>query len=164
MAVVVFDPAQFKIAFPEFASVPDLRLTVLFGMAEGVLDNTDASIVVNITTRTSLFYLIVAHLLVLFGTTVTGTPGSGPSGVVGRTSSATEGSVSASFEFRVADTTSEAWWVQTQYGAMYWMLTAQFRSFRYVAIGQSGAGHAIDFRNRRRNTLPDDNSGTPGGM
>lgn len=163
MAVVVWDSAQFKTAFPEFAAVPDARLEILFSLAEGLLDNTDASIVTNITQRTAMFYYIVAHMLTLFGTGIVGTPGGGPSGVVGRLSSATEGTVSSSFEFNVPPSPSGAWWNQTQYGALYWMLMAPFRSFRYVALGRSGAGHAIDFRNQRRNPLPDDNTGTPEG-
>lgn len=164
MAVVVFDPAQFKLAFPEFAAVPDARLEVLFTLAEGLLDNTDASIVTDLKTRTSMFYYIVAHMLTLYGTSVVGTPGGSPSGVVGRLASATEGTVSSSFEFNVPASPGAAWWNQTQYGALYWMLMAPYRSFRYVALGRSGVGHAIDFLSRRRRAAPDDNTGTPEGM
>lgn len=158
MAVVVFDPILFYQAFPEFSNVPENRLIILFGLAEGLLDNTDCSPVQDIEQRTLLFYLIVAHLLTLLGTTqVDGSgnplPGSGPSGTIGRTSSATEGTVSVSFSYKEATSTGEAWWQQTQYGAMYWMMTARWRSFRYIAIGRSGAGHAVDFRSRWRDSL-----------
>lgn len=164
MAVVVFDPVQFKIAFPEFQAVPDARLLVLFQVAQGMLDNTDASIVVDLQQRTTMFWYLVAHLLTLYGTGVSSSAGGGgPSGVVGRLSTATEGTVTASYEFNIPASASAAWWNQTQYGATYWMMMAPYRSFRYVAAGFAGIGHAIDYRNRRRVPSPDDNSGTPGG-
>lgn len=147
MTVVVFDPAVFKVAFPEFADVPDQRLTVLFTLAGTLLDNTDASPVVDVQQRAAMFDLIIAHLLTLFGTTVAGAAGSGPSGVVGRLASATEGTVSSSFEMNVPQNAGAAWWNQTQYGAMYWMLTAPFRSMRYFPAGRSGIGQSVDFLN-----------------
>lgn len=160
MAVVVFDPATFKLAFPEFAQVPDARLTVLFGMVTATtIDNTDASIVVDPAQRAPMIDLLIAHMLTLFGyvrTDGTSVPGTG---VVGRVSSATEGSVSTSLEYRAAATATEAWYNQTPYGAMYWAMTAPFRSFRYVALGHSGVGHSIDYRNRQRFGM----IGNPGG-
>lgn len=167
MAVVVFDPAAFKAAFPEFADVPEARLQILFTLATGLLDNTDASLVTDITQRTAMFYYIVAHMLALFGTTVAGATNAGPSGVVGRVSSATEGSVSTSLAYEVPASPGAAWWNQTQYGALYWLLMAPYRGFRYVAAGRSGIGHAVDFANRWRvpglTGRDGTNSGTPGG-
>lgn len=152
MAVVVFNPAQFKLAFPEFASVPDARLTALFNMVGyTILDNSDASIVVDPLVRAPLLDLLVAHMLVLYGTGVTTDPGGGGgTGVVGRVASATEGTVSTSLEYRAATSATESWFNQTQYGAMYWAMTMQWRTFRYVPLGRSGAGHALDYENSRR--------------
>lgn len=172
MAVVAFNPAQFKVAFPEFSTVPDARLTALFTIVgTTILDNSDASPVVNIPQRAAMLDLLVAHMLVLFGTAGTtgaGAAGTGPSGAVGRVASATEGSVSTTLEYRAAATATEAWFNQSQYGAMYWAMTVQFRSFVYVPAGRSGVGHSIDYLNRGR--LPQlrgayggTNSGTPGG-
>lgn len=169
MAVVVFDPNTFKAAFPEFAAVPDVRLTLLFNLAAaGILDNTDASPVTDMEQRAALFQLLVAHLLTLFGTTVAGTAGNGPIGIVGRTSSATEGSVSTSLEYNVPTNPSAAWFNQTQYGAMYWLMLAPFRSFRYIAFGQSGIGRAVNYLDaatlaQLRGAGGGQNSGTPGG-
>lgn len=169
MAVVVFDPVAFKVAFPEFATVPDARLTALFALVgTSILDNSDASIVINVEQRAALLDLLVAHMLALFGTTVAGMPDSGPSGTVGRVASATEGSVSTTLEYRAAATATEAWFNQTQYGAMYWAMTVQFRSFVYVPAGRSGVGHSIDYLNRGRlpqlrGSFGGTNSGTPGG-
>lgn len=150
MAVVVLDTAKFKEAFPEFADVPDGRLTVLFTMATStVLDNTDASPVTSYPERESLLFLLLAHMLTLYGTgpLAGGIGGTGPSGAVGRVSSATEGSVSSSMEYHAAGTATEAWFNQTQYGAMYWVMTARWRSMRYVALGSSGVGRALDYLN-----------------
>ena len=168
MAVVVFDPATFKLAFPEFAQVPDARLTVLFGMVTATtIDNTDASVVVDPLQRSPMIDLLIAHMLALFGyTRADGTFVPGP-GVVGRVSSATEGSVSTSLEYRAAATATEAWYNQTPYGAMYWAMTAPFRSFRYYAVGRSGVGRSLDFLEDhlpQRVGLGGQNSGTPGGV
>lgn len=166
MAVVVFDPAAFKLAFPEFADVPDARLTAIFALVGvTILDNTGASIVVNVDQRAGLLDLLVAHMLAMFGTGVAGTLGGGPSGVVGRVSSASEGTVSTTLEYRAATSATESWFNQTQYGAMYWALTAQFRSFRYVAAGRSGVGHSRDYLSPRfPGRILGANSGTPDGL
>lgn len=148
MAVVVLDPAKFKAAFPEFVDVPDARLSVLFALVGStIIDNTDASPVRDAGERESLMFLLLAHMLVLYGTgpLAGGTGGTGPTGAVGRVSAATEGSVSSSMEYHAAATAGEAWFNQTQYGAMYWVMTAKWRSMRYVAIGRSGSGRALDF-------------------
>ena len=52
-----------------------------------------------------------------------------------------EGTVSTSFQLEVTNQNGSApWWNQTKYGAMYWMATARFRSFKYIATGSSGVG------------------------
>ena len=158
MAVVVLDPAKFKAAFPEFVDVPDARLSVLFALVGStILDNTDASPVLDTGERESLLFLLLAHMLTLYGSGPLsgGITGTGPTGAVGRVSSATEGSVSSTMEYRAAATAGEAWFNQTQYGAMYWVMTAKWRSMRYMAVGRSGAGRALDFLNPRPRIVPD---------
>lgn len=168
MAVVIFDPVAFKEAFPEFADVSNARLQLVFTSATAFLDNTDASVIVDGDRRSAIFFWLVAHLLTLGGTGVIGASNSGPTGVVGRLSSATEGSVSSSFDMGVPMGAGAAWWNQTQYGATAWMLLAPFRSFRYVAIGHSGVGYSHDFANRRLYSAGEqilsENSGTPNGV
>lgn len=151
MATVVFDPAAFKLAFPEFANVADARLTMLFTLAAStLLDNTDNSPVMALDTRTNLFYLLVAHLLSIFGTGVSTNPDD--STPVGRLSQATEGSVSGSFEYNIPDGSMlAAWYLQTPYGALYWTAVAPYRSARYVANGFSGIGYAYAYGQPRFN-------------
>lgn len=145
MAIVVFSPTDFKATWPEFAGVTDARCTSLFNIAAtSYLDNTDNSPVMDVAERTSLFYLLVGHLLVLFGANPTvradGTLNNQPPG---RISSATQGTVSTSFELRgPAQSALQGWYEQTEYGLSYWAATGKYRRFTYVASGGSGVGTA----------------------
>jgi len=125
MAVVVFDPAAFKLAYPAFAAVSDALLTNYFSLATLYLSNTDCSIVQDIQKRTTLLWLLTAHIAYLSGSL---NPGNTP-GLVGRVSSATEGSVSVSVDFPT--TPGAAWFSMSQWGSMYWQAVLPYRSFRY---------------------------------
>ncbi len=149
--IVTFDPVAFTTAFPEFSTVPVARLQLLFTIAESLLDNTGGGPVQDPVLLQTLFQLLVAHLLTLFGPSVTtgsqtgGVAGS-PNAPVGRLSNATEGTVSVSYDFPVTpENPSQAWYAQTKYGALYWTATVRYRSFRYATIGNSGTGFAKDF-------------------
>lgn len=127
MAVVIFDPAAFKLAYPQFAAVSDAALTNYFNLATLYLSNTDCSIVQDIPKRTTLLWLLTAHIAYLSGAlNADGSPG-----LVGRISSATEGSVSVSAE--MPGSPNAAWFNQTAWGAMFWQSTLSLRSFRYRA-------------------------------
>lgn len=126
MAAVVFVPAAFKAAYPEFGAVPDATLNAYFLRSQLFLVNEDCP-VQDEAKRLQLYWLLVAHIAQLSGAL---NPGGVP-GPVGRTSSATEGSVSVSLEFNAA--MGASWFVQTSYGAAFWQATAYLRSFRYVA-------------------------------
>lgn len=143
MAIVTFDPAAFKVAYPEFAAISDARCGVLFTLAaQGILDNTDNSPVMDLDYRTQLFWLLVAHLLTLFAINADGSERP-----VGRVGSATEGTVTVGFEYELPQGSAmSAWFNQTKYGALYWMMTAPFRSVKYFVAGDSGLGDARNFR------------------
>lgn len=126
MADVAFDPAAFKAAYPEFGAVPDATLNGYFLRSQLFLVNEDCP-VQDEAKRLQLYWLLVAHIAQLSGAL---NPGGVP-GPVGRTSSATEGSVSVSLEFNAS--MGASWFVQTSYGAAFWQATAYLRSFRYVA-------------------------------
>lgn len=153
MAVVVFDPTAFKAEFPEFTAVTDARTVAMFTLAEqSMLDNTDNSPVMDVNFRTQLFYLLVAHLLTLLGGAPTAPTNTPP----GRLSQATEGTVTASFEYLMpAGSAIAPWFLQTKYGAMYWTFTAPFRSMKYAFNGGSGIGFAIAYGVPRINIPPD---------
>lgn len=129
MAQVVFDPEAFKAAYPAFANVPDAALQQYFKIATRYLSNKDCSIVQDLEERETLLWMLVAHIGQLYGALNPGGAADGAS-AVGRTSSATEGSVSVSFDMGPVSRNS-AWFLQTQYGAAFWEATAYLRGFRY---------------------------------
>lgn len=139
MSVVTFSPTAFRTAYPEFTAVSDARATDMFTIASfSILDNTDNSPVMDVNYRTQLFYMLVAHMLLILGTSDTPLLNNAPPG---RISSATQGTVTSQFEYIIPQGSAmSAWFTQTKYGAMYWMATARFRSARIYANGNSGIG------------------------
>jgi hypothetical protein len=133
--VVIFDYPHWMACFPEFAAVTQPRAQMFFNTATMFCDNTPCSPVPAQEPRCSYLDLLTAHIAALNGgLTACGfiTPGQGV-GMVGRISSATEGSVSITSEYGSGGSggPSEAWYSQTAYGALYWAATAQFRMFQY---------------------------------
>ena len=126
MGVVTFDPTAFIARYPEFATVSTLLLQDYFDESTIYLSNTDASLVTSIPQRTLLLNMLVAHLAALYS----GVNGQPPSGIVGRISNASEGSVSVAADMGPI-TNSQAFYVQTKYGSAYWAATRAFRTFRY---------------------------------
>lgn len=126
MAVVVFNPTTFKARYPEFTAVADLMLGECFGEAGLYLSNKDNSRVQDVARRALLLNMLTAHIAKLGGAL----SADGQALPVGRVSSASEGSVSASFEHLTPGTA--AWFNQTQYGASFWQATSNLRSMRYV--------------------------------
>lgn len=129
MAVAVFDYAAWNQRYPELGAVDEGRAALLFAEAGLYLDNTDCSPVQDVAMRLMLLNMIVAHLAVLGGALE---PGGAPSGMVGRVSSASEGSVSVSVDSGLAPGTA-AWFQQTNYGLSFWQATKRFRMARYIA-------------------------------
>ena len=125
--IVTFDPAVFKAAFPEFATVADAALTLNFSLATLALNNTCRSRVCDAAQRETLLNLLVAHITQIRN----GVNGNAAGGLVGRVSDATEGSDSVSADVG-SMTFNAAWFLQTPYGFTYWQLTAQYRTFRYL--------------------------------
>lgn len=134
MSIVAFDPVAFLARYPEFDMIGHATLSAYFAEACIYLNNTDASIVTDGSQgglRAMLLNMIVAHIAALNS----GVSGQAPSGLVGRIDQASEGSVSVHADMGVV-TNSQAWYMQTRYGAAYWGATASYRTFRYFT-GQS---------------------------
>lgn len=124
-AVAQFDWALFELTFPEFTGLTQPVATSYFNTATMYLSNDGSGPVADAGQQLTLLNLLTAHITkILFGSN-----GQGPSGIVGRISSATEGSVSAGTDFPT--TLNGAWLAQTAYGALYWQLTAQYRTMQY---------------------------------
>jgi hypothetical protein len=124
--VVTFDPAAWALAFPAFALMPAQLATQYFNLSTLYLSNSPCSVVQNIPARTSMLWLLTAHLSQIFWLDQQG----GGSGMVGRINSATQGSVTVSAEFPAADDAS--WFLQTPYGAAFWQASLPYRTARYV--------------------------------
>ncbi len=133
MTIAVFDYAAWSALFPSLAAGVDSTLaTALFGQAGLYVDNTDSSVVQDVGQRLAILNLVTAHLAAM-------TPEGGGSGTVGRLGKASEGSVSASFEYK--STTDSAWWDQTPYGAQAWLALAPYRLGAYVPAPVAPIGY-----------------------
>lgn len=142
MGVVIFDPAAFKLRYPEFSPVDDALLQQYFTQATIYLDNTDFSRVSDLAVRAMLLNMLVAHIAFLYS----GANGQSPSGLVGRIDSASEGSVSVHADMPGV-TANSAWYMQTKYGADYWNATAPFRTFQYIS-GHSPSNYPYGYYRR----------------
>lgn len=126
--IFVFNPDEFKAVYPQFSKLTNEQLQFFFEMAEDdLIDNSETSCI-PLKTRKKLFYLLVAHMAELQGRI-----DSGNSGLVGRVSSATEGSVSISSDMPMGSGALEQWLKQTPYGNMFYALTARYRGALWVA-------------------------------
>jgi len=133
--VVSFNAATFQARYPEFSSLSPDVLALYFAEATLFLNNTAASAVTDLNVRALLLNMLTAHLAALFG----GVNGQAATPLVGRVNSATEGSVSVSTDMGPVYN-SQAWYVQTKYGAEFWAATSIFRRFRYVPGARACAG------------------------
>lgn len=138
--VVTFDPAAFRIAYPAFASLSDDQLNNAFGLATLYLDNSPASRVCQVERRGPLLNLLTAHVAQL----MYGINGQPPSGLVGRVSDATEGSVSVGTDLGNLPFNAQ-WFAQTEFGLTFWQLTSINRRFRYFPSA-SGPAPGPNFR------------------
>lgn len=125
--VVVFVPTTFKATFTSFATVADAALSLSFQLAQLQLNNTCRSRVCDAMERETLLNLLTAHITALKD----GENGLPPAGIVGRVNRAQEGSVSVSADMGTM-AYGQAYYLQTQWGAMYWQATAKYRSAFYV--------------------------------
>jgi hypothetical protein len=120
MAVVVFDPDEFREINPQFAELTAGQLRFAFEAACLALDNSEGSPVPynppDVTVRKTILDLLVCHLCEL---KIRG------NGVVGTMTNAAQGSVSAGFA-APADPGAR-WFNQTQCGASAWQLLSGFR-------------------------------------
>lgn len=139
--IVTFDYPAWKALFPAFATVTEPVAQSYFDLATTVHRNDGGGPVPTAAIQSNLLNLLTAHIAQLMQPLA-----SGQGGLVGRVASATEGSVSVQAAYSNNVSEQMAWFVQTQYGAMYWTATAPFRSARYIpnrnrgVVGPPGFG------------------------
>jgi hypothetical protein len=125
-AVAVLSLSDFRSAYTNFATLSDAQIQESFNLATAYLRNDGTSPVSTVALQTSLLYQLTAHILQL----MYGADGSGASGLVGRISSASEGSVSVGADWPT--TSTNAWFLQSVYGSNFWQATAAYRILNYI--------------------------------
>jgi hypothetical protein len=109
--------------FPDrFEEMSDEIILSYFERAENLIENSGTSNIRPESKLEKVLYLAAAHLITLYE--------DGRGGAVGRISSVSQGSVSASFDYLITPT--RAFWQQTQFGAELLQATAKYRSFCFV--------------------------------
>ena len=136
MGAVTFNYANWVAAFPTFANVSQAAAQGFFDIA--TLYYANCGWTGSLPQAPALLNLLVCHIAFLLSPRdANGNPSStgtqpAPT-IVGRISSAGEGSVNVGVELNPSGSPSEAFFSQTQWGLMFWQATAQFRTARYVA-------------------------------
>ncbi|MBS1053493.1 DUF4054 domain-containing protein [Gluconobacter kondonii] len=127
--VVTFDYSTWSALYPSLSMNTNVtQATEYFAQAGDFLNNTPLSPVQDLTKRARLLNLLTAHIAQLNLPTDAGGNGAG---TVGRVASAAEGSTAVSLDMG-APSGSASWFMQTQYGATFWQMTAYLRQMRFV--------------------------------
>ena len=121
MAVVTFNPATFKLRYPELAGIDSALLELYFNEATVYCCNTHSAIIRDVRIREIILNMLTAHIATL-----------AKRELVGRISSATEGSVTVSAAM-TTPSGSRAWFDQTPYGASAWQAMGPYRTAIYIA-------------------------------
>jgi hypothetical protein len=138
---VEFDYEKWAQVYPVFAypggaiPVSDAQAGVYFVQATMLHANDGSGPVCNPLQQSVLLNAVVAHLAAI------NSPPAGQveaSAIVGRISSASEGSVSVVTENTYPPGTAQ-YWQQTKYGSFYWEATKSFRRAQYKPNPRSGA-------------------------
>jgi hypothetical protein len=127
-AQAVFNYAAWQALYPEFTTTVTSEQQALgyFAVATIYLRNDGSGPVTDPTVQLALLNMLVAHIAQLrVGSTVQAN-----SGLVGRISSATQGSVSVTVDNQAPG--GAAWFAQTKYGFDYWQATGSYRLAGYT--------------------------------
>lgn len=154
---VTFNYDDFVAQFPVFAGLSPQQAQGYFNIAGLFFANTGWTGA--LPQATTLLYMLTAHIAWLLAPRdANGNPSSQGSAdsipPPGRISSASEGSVSVQLDMGETNSgsPSQAFYMQSEYGIMYWYATAQFRTAVYVPPPPSfvTVGGSYPFFPRRR--------------
>lgn len=138
MAAVTFSFATFTAMFPEFAGLSSAQAEGYFNRSVLLCSNSESNPAFASGNLPSLLYLLTAHVAWLNAPRdAAGNPsssGSAPPAMSGAITSASEGSVSVSFNPGDVNAggPGQPWYMQSRYGAEYWAATAPYRTARPV--------------------------------
>lgn len=146
--IVQFEATEFNTLYPNFAGLDAGVEQTAFNDAQFLLNNSCASRVQDANQRLILLYKVTAHVLILNAGENDGNGNvTTPQGIVGRIASAAEGSVNVASEYSSTVGQSEAFFIQTKYGAQFWQMTAQYRTMHYIgapSFGPNGPGYPFE--------------------
>lgn len=141
-APVTYSYANWIALFPEFAGCSEAQGQAYFNRATVIFANDQSNpafCAQGATGFATLLYMLVSHIAWLNAPRdASGNPsstGQAASPIVGRINSASEGSVSVAADMGDANagSPSQAWYMQTRYGAEFWAATALQRTAVYEA-------------------------------
>jgi hypothetical protein len=138
-AIATFNFTAFVAAYPEFAAISSAQGQAFWDLGTLYWPNDGTGPVCDQTTQTNLLNMMTAHIAWLKAPRdAAGNPaesGQPASAIVGRITSANQGSVSVSAENQYSPGT-EQWYQQTRYGSAFFAATAAFRTARYLGSGR----------------------------
>ncbi len=125
-AVATFNYTTWVTRYPEFSAVTPETAALYFADATLYLNNTGLSPVPLAADQLQLLNMLTAHIA---ATAPSAVGGGGVAG--GPLTSATEGSVSATFWTASSMSAYEGWFRSTPYGAAFWQAMQKYFGFRY---------------------------------
>ena len=126
-AAVSFNPSAFAVRYPELQGVGTAQLAAFFSEAGLYHANDGSGPVSDAGQQLILMNMATAHIAALNALDSNGNP---VSPLVGRISSASEGSVSVSVQNDYPPGSAQ-WWQTTKYGSSYWAATVGYRTMQY---------------------------------
>ena len=142
-AVVYFDYSAWSAQYPALAAYVDQATAQIWFNIAGTLylNNTSSSIIGDLPTRGYILNMLTAHLVIL-NVPINGVA---PSGIVGRITTASQGSVSVTTQNDYPPGSAQ-WYQQTAPGSAAWAAMARFRGAQYrAAPGCYGNGYAYGY-------------------
>jgi hypothetical protein len=127
---ITFTPAEFKVRFPEFATVDDALIQTQLDRAEKLLIES----VWGDCYYEDGVYLLAAHFLAVQQNRAASAGSSGSLGTFGSVISRSVGDVSVTFGRRPVASTAEEFYTSTPYGQEYWAMLRQVGTGA-VAVG-----------------------------
>jgi len=125
-AIATFNYEIWNARYREFSNVSQVQAQTFWNEATIYHANDGTGPVQDATQQQMLLNMLTAHIAMI----AVGTATQPASGLVGRISSAGEGSVNVSVDLTQLPGTA-AWFVTTNYGLNYWQATAGYRSAHY---------------------------------
>lgn len=148
---VTFNFSTFTSYYPVFQNISQDQGQFYFDQATLYCSNDTCNPAFADGKLETLLYMLTAHVAWLNAPRdASGTPaqnGNPPPQIVGRVSSATQGSVSVQTDIGDINggSPSQWWYMSTQFGAAYWAATAPYRTARYLANPTQVPGTGVPF-------------------